>query len=440
MIADRDEPNASHRPGIDRNATFLARDGLTEALAELRRLTRDPFFDELERMLADLGQAMTESNVGVDTVRKLRQWSAGHQRVAIELEAAARCCRLIEREVSRRVDEHLASRKEEHPAEFEQFADAPSANISPRTGLASRFREIFRRSAESRRLGETTEPVAGEQTPPTPKLSVTSVDRYAAPIAAPPVADIATWALGPLEVLVAGRRIPKWNSLKARAVFQYLLVHQERPTRRDVLMEPQWPNHSHNSARNNLNVALYSLRNTLDGLGQGAQPVLYRDGCYFLNPELTWWVDRNEFLLALDAARLARRTGQVIDAYHKAIQLYRGPLFEDDGAGEWYLPEQRRLNELYLQALERVAEMHFQLGELPEAVHFGQLAVSSDPCCEPIHRVLMRCYASQHQQQLVIRQYRVCVTALHDELGVPPGGDTVQLFRTLTSSGSGTRS
>jgi SARP family transcriptional regulator, regulator of embCAB operon len=435
MTANRGEPDASHRPQIDRNTTFLTRTGLTEALAELRRLTQDPFFDGLERVLADLGQAPTESNVGVDTVRKLRHWSAGHQRVAIELEAAARCCRLIEQEISQRVDELLASRKEEPPVAFEQFADAPSANISPRTSLANRFREIFRRSADSRRPAEPAEPIAGEQTAPAPALSVTSVGRYSAPIVATPIADVATWALGPLEVHVAGRRIPKWNSLKARAVFQYLLIHQDRPTRRDVLMELQWPNHSHTSARNNLNVALYSLRNTLDGLGPSAQPILYRDGCYFLNPELTWWVDRNEFLLAVDAARLARRTNrprQIVNAYRRAIQLYRGPLFEDDAYGEWYLPEQRRLEELYVLALEHLAEIHFELGELSEAVRFGQLAVSSDPCCEPMHRMLMRCYASQHQQQLVSRQYRVCVTALNNELGVHPDEETVQLFRKLT--------
>ena len=109
----------------------------------------------------------------------------------------------------------------------------------------------------------------------------------------------------------------------------------------------------------------------------------------------------------MDEARRAHRAGrlkQVIGAYRKAVQLYRGPLFEDDGAGEWYLPEQRRLRDLYGQALEEVAEIHFERGELSEAVHFGQLAISNDPCSEAIHRLLMRCYASQHQQQLVSRQ------------------------------------
>jgi DNA-binding SARP family transcriptional activator len=435
MAADRDEPDASHHPGVDHNTTPPVRTGLTEALAELRRLTRDPFFDGLEDVLTDLGQAPTDSNVGVDTVRKLRHWSAGHQRVASELETAARCCRLIEREISQRVDDLLARREETLPTASEPFADTPWANISQRTSLADRLRAIFRRGVDSLRPPGTAEPMASEQTSLPPRLSVMPVNRYTAPIVPTPVADIAAWALGPLEVRVAGRRIPKWNSLKARAVFQYLLVHQDRPTRRDVLMELQWPNHSHNSARNNLNVALYSLRNTLDGLGQSAQPILYRDGCYFLNPELTWWIDRNEFLLALDDARLARQTNQprrAINAYHQAIQLYRGPLFEDDASGEWYLPEQRRLRELYVLALEQVAEIHFDLGELPEAVRFGQLAVNSDPCCEPMHRMLMRCYASQHQQQLVSRQYRVCVAALGDELGVHPDEETVQLFRKLT--------
>jgi DNA-binding SARP family transcriptional activator len=252
-----------------------------------------------------------------------------------------------------------------------------------------------------------------------------------------PEADVAALMLGPLEVDVAGRRVLRWNSLKARAVFQYLLIHRGRPVRRDVLMELQWPDHTHTSARNNLNVALHSLRNTLDGPWQGLQPVLYRDGCYVLNPGLKWWVDRDEFLSALSRADMDRTAGhpsQAIYHYQRAIQLYRGPLFEDDLAGDWYLPEQRHLAELYLQALENLGEIYFDLGELASAECSGQLALTSDQCCEPVHRLLMRCYASQNKQQLVTRQYRRCVDALRDELGVAPGAETLRLFRDLTSA------
>jgi DNA-binding SARP family transcriptional activator len=391
---------------------------VSEALSELRQLAGHPLAAELERALADLGAAPDGPGFGVDTVRQLRRCSAEYQRVAIDLEAAARCCRLAEREINQRADVLLADKNRR---------------------LTGQFLDIFRRGR-----GGVRNAVPGPEPAPPPELKAPPLqpepqaqpqpEPEPAPAPATTDADIAASALGPLEVHVAGRRVPRWTSLKARAVFQYLLIHQDRPIRRDVLMSLQWPDHSHNSARNNLNVALYSLRNTLEGLGHGAQPVLYRDGCYSLNPELTWWIDRNEFLAAVDDAQQAhreRRPEQVIGAYRKAIGLYRGPLFEDDGDGEWYLPEQRRLQDLYGQALEGIAEIHFRLGERADAQRFGQLALGHDPCSESSHRLLMRCYASQHQQQLVGRQYRVCVDALRDELGVTPSDETVKLFREL---------
>jgi DNA-binding SARP family transcriptional activator len=393
------------------------------ALAELRQLAGEPLFAEAERTLLALGQdAEGHAGSGLDAVRQLRQRSAGYQRAALDLEAAARCCRLVGREISQHADAILAE------------------NNKSRSG---QLRNIFRRTrADARNPARRQEPIPDAPRPepgasagswPGPRAEPPAALPGADGIAAPD-ADIAASALGPLEVRVAGRRVPRWTSLKARSVFQYLLVHQDRPVRRDVLMALQWPDHSHNSARNNLNVALYSLRNTLEGLGRGGQPIVYRDGCYTLNPELTWWIDRNEFLSAFGDARRAHREDRperVIGAYRKAIGLYRGPLFEDDGDGDWYLPEQRRLQDLYGQALDGIAAIHLRLGELAEAQEFGQRALRHDPCSESTHRLLMRCYASQHQQQLVSRQYRICVDALRDELGVCPSDETTRLFREL---------
>jgi DNA-binding SARP family transcriptional activator len=399
------------------------------ALAELRQLAREPFFADVKRALLALGQgAEAHAGSSLDAVRQLQQRSAEYQRAALGLEAAARCCRLVEREINQHADAILSENNK---------------------GLAGQFRDIFRRTrSAARNSARRQEPIPDSPGPepsagPSPRARADSWPATpAGPRAEPasvlagaaPDADIAASALGPLEVRVAGRRVPRWTSLKARSVFQYLLIHQDRPIRRDVLMALQWPDHSHSSARNNLNVALYSLRNTLEGLGQGAQPIVYRDGCYVLNPELSWWIDRNEFLSAVGDARRAHREDRperVIGAYRKAIGLYRGPLFEDDGDAEWHLPEQRRLQELYGQALEGIADIHFRLGELAETEDFGRRALDHDLCSESAHRLLMRCYASQHQQQLVSRQYRICVDALRDELGVCPSDETTRLFREL---------
>ena len=55
----------------DNNASARARTALSEALAELRRLTRDPLFDGVERALASLGNTPIEPEFGVETVRRL---------------------------------------------------------------------------------------------------------------------------------------------------------------------------------------------------------------------------------------------------------------------------------------------------------------------------------------------------------------------------------
>jgi DNA-binding SARP family transcriptional activator len=424
-----------HRRDIDDAKMASAPTGVTEALAELRRLAQNPSIQEVERALADLGNAPTGSGAGIEAVRTLRRWGAAYLRVADELQAAARCCRLAERDIGQRIDALMVNWEGQPGTAPAHQRDAP-AGTHRRRGLHGWFRRLFRRDRAGQQQRENR-PVPGRHARRAPPLVLSAASSRQQPAPAAPTADVAALVLGPLELSVAGRRVLRWNSLKARAVFQYLLIYQDRPIRRDVLMDLQWPDHTRNSARNNLNVALYNLRNTLDGPGQGVQPVLYQDGCYSLNPALTWWIDRNEFFSTLQHAESARRAGrprQAITAYEKAVDLYRGPLFEDDSAGEWFLPEQRHTEELYLQALEHLATVYFELGELPEAVRCGQLAVGTDPCCEPAHRLLMRCFGLQYQQQLVSRQYRSCVAALHDELGVFPGEETVQLFHDLTAT------
>jgi DNA-binding SARP family transcriptional activator len=422
------------------------------AVAELRRLVLNQRFEAAERLLATLhgfGSATT-----IETLRQLCVSGAEQLRIASELDSAARAQRLLAQEVQHGIEALLASWERHIKMAQEQAATwpAPSAQRAdpPRR---RRWRILGARYAAPEARYEP-EPAAAKPAARPASPFHPSVPRSAhvsghekdergpaaggesAPQAVMPGAEVAARVLGPLDLTVAGHHIPKWNSLKARTVFEYLVIQVGRPVRREVLMELMWPDHSVGSARNNLNAALYSLRNTLDQHGRKVQYILYRDGCYLPNPELMWWIDRTEFLAALQRAEMARRGGdsqQAMSAYLRAARLYRGPLFEDDRDGDWYLPEQRRLKELYLQALENLARMHFDQRDLPTAIQFGQLAISADQCCEPAHRLLMRCYALQHQQQLVSRQYQLCSAALHDELGVSPGADTVQLFRSLTS-------
>jgi DNA-binding SARP family transcriptional activator len=429
MARHRGDLGARSGRGISERQAGAARDRLSEAVAELQGLTGDQLLQALER-LAYADATGSDSSDSVESVRRLRLWSAEHLRLAAELEAAARCCRVIEQELRQEIDAVLTGRRGQAGTLSGRVVVGQPVKRQRGLRLADWLRAISapRHPAPDQPDEElaTIFPVAPRTLPVTAPLQLLPIPKRSE-------ADISALILGPFELSVAGKPAVRWNSLKARAVFQYLLIHHGRPVRRDVLMELGWPGHTHTSARNNLNVTLYSLRNTLKGPWH-IEPILYRDGCYGLNPDLRWWIDRDNFLSALNLAQLARYPRQAIHHYRTAVKLYRGPLFEDDLSGDWYLTEQRHLNELYLQALESLGKIYFELGELTSAKHFGQLALRNDPCCEPVHRLLMRCYASEHQQQLVTRQYHFCVNALRDELGVSPGAETLRLFRELTSA------
>src|SRR5882757_5978808 len=116
------------------------------ALAELRQLAREPFFADVERALLALGQgAEAHAGSSLDAVRQLQQRSAGYQRAALGLEAAARCCRLVEREINQHADAILTENNK---------------------GLAGQFRDIFRRTrSAARNPARRQEPVPGSPRP-----------------------------------------------------------------------------------------------------------------------------------------------------------------------------------------------------------------------------------------------------------------------------------
>jgi len=201
-------------------------------------------------------------------------------------------------------------------------------------------------------------------------------------------------------------------------------------------MELLWPGHSPESARNNLNVAIYALRRALCRIAAGPNVVIHRDGCYLLNPSLDVVTDRDAFLAELASGGLALADGDLTagtSAFEAAVALYRGPLFDDDLTGEWFLPERRLLEERALEAHERLATLRIERGEPAVALRSAQAALGLDPCRESAHRLVMRAYASLHQTQSVARQYRLCVQELASQLGLGPAPETTQLYQQLAN-------
>ena len=249
------------------------------------------------------------------------------------------------------------------------------------------------------------------------------------------VADVVVHVLGPFKV-ATGDRTVVWGGSRARTLFQYLLLHP-RPVHREELMELLWPGYSYRAARNNLNVCLHGVRSSLQAGGAHREHVVYRDGCYGLNPELRWSVDRDRFVSLSIAARAFaadKRFGKALSAATNAGAAYGGPLLQDDHAAEWFAPDRRWLHEQFLGVLELEVGMRLDADDVDGARATARRILCEDPCRESGHRLLMRCYARQHQGDLLARQYHQCLSTLEEQLGIGPTPETVRLYHELVGA------
>jgi len=246
---------------------------------------------------------------------------------------------------------------------------------------------------------------------------------------ASPAPELAVHLLGPLHVAVDDVAVEVWSSARCRSLFGYLLTHRQPWPPREVLMEVFWPESSPEASRNSLNVALHGLRRTLRTITD-IPVVVHGGGSYRINQELSLWLDVDEFDRRVDSGRHFEEAGDVNQAKHDyelAGGIYRGDFLADDPYEDWAALTRERLRLAHLDALGRLSNLYFNAGHYTACASLCQRIIERDPCREDAHRRLMRCYSRQSQPHLALIQYRACVRALTDELGVGADPATARL-------------
>ena len=142
----------------------------------------------------------------------------------------------------------------------------------------------------------------------------------------PPVDDASAYAalLGGFRLTVRGRPVTAWRAGKSQALFQYLVLHRDRPVHRDRLRAELWPHLVPPAGATSVKAAVHGVRRVLRPLARGAAPVelrLTRDGYLLTGDGLRTDVD--DFLRAVragDTARHARDFDAAAEHYRRALR------------------------------------------------------------------------------------------------------------------------
>ena len=243
--------------------------------------------------------------------------------------------------------------------------------------------------------------------------------------------SMSVYFFGSFRVCIDGEFIKEWRNAKSKMIFKYLITHKRCSIAKECLMEVFWPNNDPECARNNLNVAIYNIRQVLKQNGDRLHAIIYSDGHYGLSPEFKIWTDFEAFDHVFDRAQVHESAGdldQQMSILEGLDDLYGGDFLEEDRFEAWILPLRQKYQDLYKEAICKRAELYFERRHYDRSIDMYKKINVIDPCDEQAHRRRMTCHARLGQNHLAMRQFNSCVEALARDLDLAPDEQTVDLF------------
>ncbi|HVB21503.1 MAG TPA: BTAD domain-containing putative transcriptional regulator [Ktedonobacteraceae bacterium] len=238
---------------------------------------------------------------------------------------------------------------------------------------------------------------------------------------------------GRFQVLRGSEPLTLCQNRNGQAILRYLVVQTNHRATLDALMETFWPDDEPDVARRKLQVAVSTLRRSLNqgyDCDPGGGYILFKDQCYQLNPLVTIASDRDEFLQLYEQGR--RSSGKAALLYYEqACLLYTDPCFVEDLYADWSCSYREQCTLAHSAMCTILAEDALSQENFDRAIVKAKLVLAENRCDETAYRLLMLAYAAQGRRSEAIRQYHRCVQVLREELAVAPMPETTQLFNSI---------
>jgi DNA-binding SARP family transcriptional activator len=257
-----------------------------------------------------------------------------------------------------------------------------------------------------------------------------------APVAGP---QLRIYLFDPLEVQVGGRTVidAEFARRKSKALFVYLFLHRGRRISKYQLLADLWPT-VEQADPDRVKHTVQVLRSVLEGErpAHGWHFILEQSGFYAFNAAAERYSDVEEFEAQLKLARRSREEGDTEQArtqYGRAVELRRGPVLADFRYDDWAAAEIARLDELYVQVLEELADIEAARGGYARAVELLRQAIAEDQLHERSYVELMRVLWLDGRRTEALRVYNRLRDVLARTLGVKPQGHATRMYEAIRS-------
>jgi DNA-binding SARP family transcriptional activator len=234
-----------------------------------------------------------------------------------------------------------------------------------------------------------------------------------------------------------GRRI-------VTGLFTYLITHRKEPVPRHEILDTFWYSADGDKAATGLNRAISALRRVLEPAlpNFASSSYIYLPQHYIsLNPNLTIWVDAEEFEEAAKEGLSQEKRGNskvAATAFRKALKLYRGDYMQDVPCAKvWCGPHRIYLRRLHTTILLRLAHLAEAQADPPLAIEYYQKVLAKEGCNETACQRLIALLLQMGDRSEALLVLETCKAVLKKKHGLKPCKATVDLYRQIVASPEG---
>jgi DNA-binding SARP family transcriptional activator len=225
-----------------------------------------------------------------------------------------------------------------------------------------------------------------------------------------------------------------WTTRRARDIFCYIASSRHRRVDKDVLIDAFWADSEIEVIEKNFHPTISHIRKALNSRQTFKQNFLiFRDGAYQLNLELSYSIDTEEFenhILAAEKAKRENDAESLRQSLEAAHSLYRGE-FMAGVYDDWAEERRAYYSEQSLRVLNGLAKLSFKEKGWSKALKFSGEILQIDPFREDVHRLMMKIFAAQGKPAKVKEQFEGLQELMKKELGVAPAAETRKTFQEL---------
>lgn len=256
-------------------------------------------------------------------------------------------------------------------------------------------------------------------------------------VALEPVTDLTVKVLGPVDIFRDATKpfaADAWTTRRARDIFCYIATSKHRRVAKDILIEAFWPDEDPAVIEKNFHPTISHIRKALNSRQAFKQNFLvFRDGSYQLNPEMSYSIDCEEFERHVADAETAKRdkdADRLRIALEGAFASYRGEFMPGIYDG-WAEERRGYYSEQFSRVLSALAKQAVAEKRWAAALKFAGEILNDDPYREDIHRLIMKVLAAQGKPAAVKDQFDDLSALLKKDLGIDPATETRRVFQEL---------